>query len=44
MQDFTITKKQQINSVFSIFRIICAYAEGWQAEKTKQMSEENEGK
>ena len=39
-----VTKKQEINSVFAIFRTICAYAIWWQTEKSKQMLGQNKAK
>ena len=44
LEGSNVKKKQQIKSVFAIFRIICADAKWWQAEKLKQMSEQNETK
>ena len=44
LEGFNITKKQCINSMFAIFYIICAYTKWWQAEKSKQTSEQNKAK
>ena len=42
LEGLSVLKRPKMNALFVIFCIIWAYAKGWQAEKSKQTSEQNE--